>query len=129
MDHGLEIIPISAYRRAPDGPRTYAPIVEDRKGAGWGVALVAGWMFLIVAIAAHSWVQTIGSIRDLPPAERTRTYERTLSDTEATCATPDALLGALHDHCLHQAEFLGLFPECDDRCQGLVQAILPHARR
>ena len=130
MDHGLEVIPISSYRRAsPAGARTHVSVVQERKGGGWGVALVAGWMLLIVAIVAHDWVQTVGSIRSLPPAERARIYERALGDTETSCTTPEAGAGALHDHCLHQAEYLVLFPECDSRCQNLAQAILPHARR
>jgi len=130
MNHGLDIIPISSYRHLPPGgPQAHVAVFEERKGAGGRVALVAGWMLLIVAIVAHSWVQTTASIRGLPPAERAQIYQRTLSETEAACTTPEAGAGALHDHCLRQAEFLGLFPECDGRCQQLAQAILPHARR
>ena len=130
MDHGLEIIPISSYRRSsPNGPRAHVALVEERKGAGWGVALVMGWMLLIVAIMAHSWLQSIVSIRGMPPAERTRIYESALGDTVATCTTPQARAGAIHDHCLRQAEFLVLFPECNGGCQKLAQTILPHARR
>ncbi len=130
MDHGLEVIPISSYRRLPpNGPQMHVAVVEERKGVGWGVALVAGWMLLIVAIVAHDWVQTVGSIRSLPPVERAQIYERALGDTESSCTTPAAGEGALHEHCLHQAEYLVLFPECDSRCQNLAQAILPHARR
>jgi hypothetical protein len=129
MDHGLEIIPISSCRTLPAGPRTHVAFLEERKGAGWGGALLAGWMLLIVAIAAHDWVQNLGSIRGLPPAERARSYARALAETEATCTTPEAPAGALHDHCIGQAERLILFPECDGRCQRIAEAILPHARR
>ena len=130
MNHGLEIIPISSCRRPlPAGPRTHVAFLEERKGAGWGGALLAGWMLLIVATAAHDWVQNIGSIRGLPPAQRARIYERSLGEAEAACTTPEAQAGALHHHCRDQAEFLVLFPECDGRCQKLAEAILPHARR
>ena len=84
-------------------------------------------MLLLVAIAAHDWVQNLGSIRGLPPAERGRSYERSLAETEATCTTSEAQAGALHDHCIGQAERLILFPECDARCQRLTEAILPHS--
>lgn len=127
MDHGLEIIPISSCRPPPAGPRTHVAFLEERKGAGWGGALLAGWMLLLVAIAAHDWVQNLGSIRGLPPAERGRSYERSLAETEATCTTSEAQAGALHDHCIGQAERLILFPECDARCQRLTEAILPHS--
>jgi hypothetical protein len=130
MNHGLEIIPISSRRRPPPvAPRTHLAFLEERKGAGWAGALVAGWMLLIVAIAAHDWVQSIRNIRGLPPAERARIYERALGEAEATCTTPAARAGALHDHCVGQAELLILFPECDGACQRLAEAILPHARR
>jgi hypothetical protein len=130
MDHGLEIIPISSYPRLrPTDPRRHVAFVEERKGAGWNGALAAGWMLLIVVIAAHGWVQNTRSIRRLAPAERARMYESSFREAEAACTTPDARAGTLHDHCLGQAELLTLFPECDGRCQRLAQAILPHARR
>lgn len=129
MDHGLEIIPISSCRPLPVGPRTHVAFLEERKGAGWGGALVAGWMLLFVAIAAHDWVQSVGSIRGLAPAERARTYERSLREAEAACTTPEGRAGALHDHCIGQAQLLILFPECDGGCQRLAETILPHPRR
>ncbi len=129
MDHGLEIIPISSYRPRPAAPRTHVALLKERNGAGWGGALLAGWMLLIVAIAAHGWVQSISWIRDLSPAERARTFERSLSEAEAACTTREARAGALHARCLGQAELLILFPECDARCQRLAETILPHSRR
>jgi hypothetical protein len=129
MDHGLEIIPISSSRRPLHaGPRTHVAFLEERKGAAWGGAFWAAWLLLIVAIVAHDWVQNVGSIRGLPPAERARIYERSVGEAEAVCTTPEARAGALHDHCRCQAEFLILLPECDGRCQRLAEAILPHAR-
>ena len=129
MDHGLEIIPISSCRPCAAGPRAHVALLEERKGAGWGGAFLAGWMLLLVAVAAHGWVQNIRSIRSLSPAERVGTFERSLSKAEAACMTPEAGAGSLHDRCLRQAELLILFPECDARCQRLAEAILPHARR
>jgi hypothetical protein len=73
VNHGLEILPISSpHHPVTGGARTHVAFLEERKGAGWGGALVAGWMFLIVAIVAHDWVQNVGNIRGLPPAERAR---------------------------------------------------------
>jgi hypothetical protein len=130
VNHGLEIIPISSHRSPlPAGPRTHVAFLEERRGAGWGGALVAGWMLLIVVIAAHDWAQNVASIRGLAPAERARIYARSLAEAEADCTTPEARAGALHDHCVGQAELLILFPECEGGCQGLAEAILPHPRR
>jgi hypothetical protein len=130
VNHGLDIVPISSHRQPlPVGPRTHVAFLEERNGAGWGGALLAGWMLLLVAITAHDWVQNVGIIWGLAPAERARTYRRSLAEAEAVCTTPGARAGALRDHCIGQAELLILFPECDGRCQRLAEAILPHARR
>jgi hypothetical protein len=130
MDHGIDIIPISAYRRAPPaGVRAQPARVETRKGGGFGLAIAAAAGLLFVASVALSRAQTVGSIAGLPPTERTAIYQRALDDAEAACAIPTARTGALADHCRSQAEFLILFPECDARCQRIAAAILPHARR
>ncbi len=130
MNHGLEIIPISSYRRPSSDPvRTHPPVVEERKGAGGVLALVVAVVLVVVAAVALSRARTVESIHDLPLAARTGIYARALDDVESLCALPEAGAGALHDHCLNQAEFLVLFPECDGRCQRLTQAILPRARR
>ena len=130
VNHGLEILPVSSPRRPPPGgPRTHVAFREEREGAGWGGALAASWMLLIVAIVAHDWVQEVGSIRGQPPAERARNYERALVEAKVACTTPEARAGALHEHSAGQAELLILFPECDGRCQRLAETILPHPRR
>lgn len=130
MDHGLEIIPISSYRRATSfGARPQSTAAAGRKRRGWGLPLAAAVGLLLIAIAALSRAHGMGSIQGLPADERAALYERTLADTESTCAMPDARAGALRDHCLRQAEFLVLFPECDRDCRQLTSAILPHASR
>jgi hypothetical protein len=130
MDHGLEIIPISSHRRAATiGARPQSTAAARQKRRGWGLPLAAAGGLLFIAIAALSRAEGAGSIQSLPPQERSTLYERTLADTESSCALPDSRTGALHDHCLRQAEFLVLFPECDGGCRQLTGAILPHATR
>lgn len=91
------------------------------------MALVgAGLAF--VAFVAFSRAQLLKSVRELPGADRSALYQRTLTDVDA-CRAPEAHDGALRDHCLRQAEFLTLFPDCDARCQQLAASVLPHARR
>ena len=126
----VDIIPISSRRRA-ELPRASAADVAPapRTSGHWRFVLASGAMLLVVGAVALSRVQTIGSIRGLPPAERAALYHRTFDDAATACAIPDARAGALRDHCLGQAEFLQLFPECDASCQRLTASILPHARR
>ncbi|HVZ86096.1 MAG TPA: hypothetical protein VHG72_03960 [Polyangia bacterium] len=128
MDHMTNVIPISSRRPGPvpiARPVVSAPAVRR----GWSVALLFGAALVLCGVVAVSRVQTIGSIRGLPLAERGALYQRTIDDTSAACGTPDARGGALRDHCLQQAEFLRLFPECDGRCQKLTASILPRAAR
>jgi hypothetical protein len=126
----MDIIPISSHRRAVPvrGVPASAATVSTRPGR-WSFALTIGAALLIVGGVAVSRVQTIGSIRGLPQAERAALYHRTFDDAASDCVTADARAGALRDHCVGQAEFLQLFPECDVRCQKLTASILPHARR
>jgi hypothetical protein len=130
MNHGLEIIPIAPYRRASAaGVRRYAPVVEERKAGFWQLALIAAGMLVIVARLALPQIQAMRSIQEMGPTERTAIFARAVDDTQVACTLPAASAGALHEHCLHQAEFLALFSECDGACQKLVKSILPHARR
>jgi hypothetical protein len=158
MDHGLEIIPIfskkgtpkgslrspaaeqrraeavvahaTSHRRAPaSGARPQSAAAAHRKRRGWGLPLAAAAGLLLIAMLALARAPGAGSVQGLPPDERAALYERTLADTESSCAMPDARAGALRDHCLRQAEFLVLFPECDRDCRQLTSAILPHATR
>ena len=103
-----------------------SPAQPDRR-IWWVVALVgAGLGF--VAFVAFSRAQLVKSVRELPGANRAALYQRTLTDVDA-CRAPEARDGALRDHCLRQAEFLTLFPDCDVDCRQLAASVLPHARR
>jgi len=131
MDRAADIIPISS-RSARRPPMPAAEPVrstpEPRKRNWWALVLVVPGLVL-VAVVAISRAELVKSVRNLPAADRAALYHRTLADVDSTCAAPEARDGALRDHCLRQAEFLSLFPDCDARCQQLAASILPHARR
>jgi len=131
MDRAADVIPISSRssRRAPmlvEEP-IQSPARPSRSSWWAPVLVVAG--LLLVAVVAVSRAQLVRSVRDLPAADRAALYHRTLTDVETACSAPEARDGALRDHCLRQAEFLTLFPDCDTRCQQLAASVLPHARR
>ena len=131
MDRAADIIPISSRsaRRPPllaDEPIRSTP--EARKRNWWALLLVVPALVL-VAVVAISRAELVKSVRNLPAADRAALYHRTLTDVETTCTALEAHEGALRDHCLRQAEFLTLFPDCDARCEQLAASVLPHARR
>jgi len=101
---------------------------EPQKRSWWALVLVVPAL-LLVAVVGISRAQLVKSLRGLPAADRAALYHRTLTDVDTTCTVPEARDGALRDHCLRQAEFLTLFPDCDARCQQLARSVLPHARR
>jgi hypothetical protein len=131
MDRAADIIPISSRsgRRPPllaAEPIRSTP--EPRQRSWWALVLVVPGLVL-VAVVAISRAELVKSVRNLPAADRAALYHRTLTDLDSTCTAPEAHDGALRDHCLRQAEFLTLFPDCDRRCQQLAASVLPHARR
>ncbi|HLK92141.1 MAG TPA: hypothetical protein VKZ18_19770 [Polyangia bacterium] len=107
-------------------PTTVAP-GPVRSPRGVAAAISGGLLF--VAIVALSQLDLGGKIRDLPPAARGDVFRRSLDDVQASCTLASARDGLLREHCLAQARFVLLFPECDAHCRALASSILPHARR
>jgi hypothetical protein len=131
VDRVADIIPLSSRssRRPPMlAAEPIQSIAEPGKRNRWMLAVVAAGLALAAAVAV-SRAELVKSVRNLPADDRLALYHRTLTDVDTTCAAPEARDGALRDHCLRQAEFLTLFPECDARCRALAVSVLPHARR
>lgn len=93
------------------------------------VASVLGGLGFFWAGATLSRREETVGIRSLPAAQRQSLYARTLDELSTICREPAAAGGQLHDHCVAQARFVLELPECDDACQSVVSAVLPHARR
>ncbi|HEX3901418.1 MAG TPA: hypothetical protein VH853_01135 [Polyangia bacterium] len=127
MDRAADIIPLSSRRPAAVAAPRRVPAAPPKSVRG--VLALAGAGLLLVTVVAVSHARTVESVRSLPAADRAALYHRSLEDVDRSCTTSDARDGALRDHCLRQAEFLTLFPECDAGCQKLTASILPHARR
>ena len=131
MDRAADIIPISSRSSRRQPMLVAEPIrstAASPKRSWWALVLVVPGLLLVAGVAI-SRAQLMKSVRNLPAADRAALYHRTLTDVDTTCAVPEARDGALRDHCLRQAEFLTLFPDCDARCQRLAASVLPHARR
>ena len=69
------------------------------------------------------------AVRDLPPEARAQIFRQDLSELRSICLESYAARGALHDHCIEEAQFVLLFPECDPGCRATASAVLPHAHR
>jgi hypothetical protein len=127
-----DIIPLSSRRAVtvvpPPANETRPAAVRNRRGWWLAVAPTVAAATLLVGLAIGQWRST-ASLQYVPASVRLAEYRRALADVEQTCARPEAGAGPLRSHCLDQAQFLILFPECDARCRGVVDAILPRARR
>lgn len=93
------------------------------------MTLIGAVVLLFGLVAMFSRSQTLSDIRALPRVDRAGVYQRDIDDIERSCTTAASKSGALRDHCVQQANFVVLFPECDARCQDLARSILPRARR
>jgi hypothetical protein len=135
MDRPADIILISSRRPTPTPVQAVdiAP-PESTGGRRWaggpgvGAAVFVGGLMLIAGLTIGQW-QSTASLRQVPEAVRVAEYRRALADAEQACTRPEAADGSLRAHCLDEARFLILFPDCDGRCRAVVEAILPRARR
>jgi hypothetical protein len=125
-----DIIPISSRvrTRAPEPPAPAPPVPSKRRVPLAGV--VGGTMFvaLVIGMGIGHW-QGLDRLRTLPEGVRAAAYRRAFNDVAETCSRPEADSGPMHEHCVEQAQFLIVFPECNADCRRLVDPILPRARR
>jgi len=91
------------------------------------LAVLAVVLFgLVVAITQNRKQETV---RDLPPEARAQIFRQSLTEVRSICLESYATRGALHDHCIEEAQFVLLFPECDPGCRATASAVLPHVHR
>ena len=134
MGRSGDIVPISSRRHPPTLVPHKGTLLDSTAGRrastarSLGPILFVGVITLIAGLAVGQW-RSATSLRDIPEVVRVAQYRRALADAEETCTRPEAAEGPLRGHCVDQARFLILFPECDAHCRSVVEAILPRARR
>jgi hypothetical protein len=102
----------------------------SRRGGGPLAVLAVFSMFLVVGLVGLLMQVCVEhGIARLSPSERAAIVARTQRDLRETCALPTAHDGALRDHCVEEANFVLLFPECDAACGSTARAVLPRARK
>ncbi|HEY2900205.1 MAG TPA: hypothetical protein VGL59_06500, partial [Polyangia bacterium] len=127
-----DIIPIVSRRRstlkktaAPTDLSTSSP----PRSARWIVLIAVGAFFLVAGLfllAGDHNRRTLGRIESV---ERGAIFERAYVDLEETCRLPEAGRDPLRQHCMNQAAFVLLFPECAADCQRGARSFLPHVGR
>lgn len=80
----------------------------------------------LIAIAQN---QRREALRNLPLERRAQLFRQSLTEVGSTCLESYAAQGALRDHCIEQAHFVLMFPECGPECRSAANAVLPHAHR
>jgi hypothetical protein len=127
MFHSPDIIPIASRRTNAARP-TDEHLVERRTARV--VALLVGLsIFMVAGLILIAGEHDRASVAHIASSQRAAIFERAHIDIMETCRSPEADHEPLHQHCLHQAAFVLLFPECDTDCGRTARALLPHARR
>ncbi|HEY2904135.1 MAG TPA: hypothetical protein VGL59_26340 [Polyangia bacterium] len=90
-------------------------------------------VFLGLTLAVLFGVVWLGNkqeaVRALPPETRVKLLQHGLDELRSICRTPYATSGPVRDHCIQQASFVLLLPECGTACRNAAAAIVPRALR
>jgi hypothetical protein len=128
MKSNTDIVSIASWRQRTS--EVFPEVSVAPRSRSWiSVTVMGAAVFLLGLIAVFSRSQTLSEIRALPAVERAGVYQRSIDDLERSCTTWASKSGALRDHCVQQATFVLLLPECHAQCQDLARSILPRARR
>jgi hypothetical protein len=73
---------------------------------------------VLAALFVYRQTESEREVRSMPAAERRALYQRTLETLKSACA--NNVGPTMKDYCREQAEFIGLFAECDQACRALV---------
>jgi hypothetical protein len=63
------------------------------------------------------------ALRDVPAETRARLHAASLAEVREVCLGPNATRGPLRAHCLEQARFVQLLPECGSDCRAAAAAV------
>jgi len=128
MNGLAEIIPIErALRKKTPRPKandepTLTP--QARKRRLLTLCGVLGALVLALFIVDRTVIPHGPRAAPMTEQMRQGLYQRALDDVKAGCAVPQAKLGILRQHCVDQARFLQLLPECTGDCVALARGVL-----
>lgn len=123
MGREADIVPLP-LRKAPNDALSEARSTEVSLIAAMvGAFLLALVAMFMIATNEYRPVDRINADR------RVAIFARAYKDISETCLAADAHVEPLRQHCLDQASFVRMFPECDAACRETTRRILPHAVR
>jgi hypothetical protein len=135
MEESADIVSLAARRRRRASPAALSPAVAAAAGgAGRARArFVAGAVVIALAVTLSGLTcgESRGTQEDLArqaPVERAAYFERAWTDLAAGCRAGPGESDAVHHHCVEQARFVLLFPECTADCRSRAMTLLPRSR-
>jgi hypothetical protein len=124
MPREPDVIPIHS-RRGPIEEPPHAPPPR----ASFALLGALGFVMAIGGLGVLYEGRNSRAVSRVPDPARNAIFERARQDLIETCALPQAADGPIRDHCVHQAQFVLHFPECDEACAQVARATLPRAQR
>jgi cytochrome b pre-mRNA-processing protein 3 len=122
-----DIIIFPSRRRPPSEPTP--EIMPSPLSGRWlalTVVLAFGALLGLIFLAGNRERHAVAAISS---AHRAAIFDRAHSDLNETCRLAEASREPLRQHCVDQASFVLLFPECDAACGEMARQVLPHAHR
>ena len=101
-------------------------VAKRRARARWFVGALA--LAAVIGTFASIESNLDREIRDLPTAQRTALYLRTLDTLRTTCEQV-ARGATMTEYCREQAKFIERFPECDAACHKVAMRFGPTPSR
>ncbi len=95
--------------------RDMAPPPRESKGRRWVVIGAVAVVSLIVWVWVHRSEE--GAVRAMSPAQREAFYKEAWADQRTKCLAASGPLEP-EGKCRQRAEFLLLFPQCDEACRA-----------
>jgi len=103
------------------------PVRPSNPGAGFDVGSLAGRVSLalialaVAAVAIWQSGEERRAVRAMPPSERARVFEKEYAALLDECTGPQP---ALREHCVAEAHFVQLFPECGAECRERAARVI-----
>jgi hypothetical protein len=123
MAREADIVPLP-LRKSPS-----TSVSEPNRGEVPWIAVVVGATLLSFVAVALATTRDQHAVARIASERRAGIFKRAYTDLVETCRLLDALSGPLRQHCIDQAGFVLLFPECDKACDEVARNFLPHATR
>jgi cytochrome b pre-mRNA-processing protein 3 len=110
---------------APEGGLFSRDLAPPPSGSRWRRWAVLGAIAL-GSLGVWLWVHSSegGAIRAMSPAQQAALYAETWKDQRVKCLAAEGRIDT-EARCRQRAEYLLLFPQCDEACRAELAPLLP----